>query len=160
MGLCPFVVFDCMATETSNSGSEFVDVLLGDSFPLDSCSFTRQWRDWDRVHLNFCSVHCPSAVCHSPKYSNHVLDGFFVPSALRFQLSDSTSSEYTICMPNKTSCAVVSHSKPNPEVVSGIHSVHGICGGPCCQRFLAEGGKYVCRFLAMQSFEWRLPVTT
>ena len=38
----------------------------------------------------------PSAVCHSPMYSNYVVDGFFVPSALRFLSSDFTSSEHTI----------------------------------------------------------------
>ena len=53
MGLHPFVVFDCVATEASNSGSEFVDVLLGDAFPLNSCSFKWQWRNWDRGPLEF-----------------------------------------------------------------------------------------------------------
>ena len=74
-----FDVFDSVATRASNSDSELVDVLLGDSLPLDSCSFTWQWRDWNWVHSNIWSVHCPSAVC-------------FVPSALRFQYSDFTGS--------------------------------------------------------------------
>ena len=40
---------------------------------LDSCSLKWQWRNWDRVHSKFWSVHCPSAVCHSPKCSNTLL---------------------------------------------------------------------------------------
>ena len=89
MGLRPFVVFDCIVTWASDSGSEFICVLLGHS---------AQWRNWTRVDSDFWSVHCPSAVCHSPGYSNYVVDGFFVPSALSFQSSDFTRSEYTICV--------------------------------------------------------------
>ena len=63
----------------SHGGSEFVDVLLGDSFPLDSCSLEWQRRDWDRIHSDLWSVHCPLTVCHSPGYSNHTVDGFCVP---------------------------------------------------------------------------------
>ena len=102
MGLCPFVVPDRSATWASNRGFEFVSVLLGDSFPLDSCSLKWQQKDWDRVHSNFWSVHCPVPVCHSPRYSNHTVDGFCVPSALRFESSDFASSECTICTPNET----------------------------------------------------------
>ena len=125
MGLCPSVVFDCIATWASNSGSEIVLVLLGDPFPRNSCSFKGQWRNWNRTRLNIWSVHCPSAVCHSPRYSNYVVDGFFVPSTLTFQSSDFTSSEYTICIANDTFSNVVSHSKPNPQLLSGIQSVCG-----------------------------------
>ena len=62
MGLRPVVVFDCVETWTSNSGTELFDVLPGDSFPLDSCSFKWQWPDWDRIHSDFWSVYCPSDV--------------------------------------------------------------------------------------------------
>ena len=57
---CALFVVDCVETGISNSASEFLDVLLGDSFTMDSCSFEWQWRDWDRVHSNFCSVYLPS----------------------------------------------------------------------------------------------------
>ena len=125
MGLCPSAVFDYIATWASNGGSEFVLVLLGDPFPRNSCSFKGQWKNWNRIRSNIWSVHCPSAVCHSPRYSNYVVDGFFVTSTLAFQSSDFTSSEYTICIANDTFCTVVSHSKPNPELLSGIQSVCG-----------------------------------
>ena len=150
MGLRPFLVFDCVATWASNSGSELFDVLLGDSSLVDSCSFIWQWQDWDRIHSDFWSVCCPA--CR--------LDGFFVPSALRFQSSDFTSSENTICIPNEAFCTVVSHFEPKSERVSGIHSVHGICGDLLCQHFLTKCDKFLGRFLAMQSFEWKFLVTT
>ena len=54
-----------------------------------------QQRNWKRVRSNFCSVHCPSDVCHFQRNSNYVLGGFFVPSAPRFQSSDFTSSAHT-----------------------------------------------------------------
>ena len=57
---------------------------------------------------------------------------------MRFQASDFASSEYTICIPNETVCAVVSHPKPNSVLVSWIHSVHWICGDLLCQHFLAK----------------------
>ena len=53
--------------------------------------------------------------CLDPRYSNHVLSDFFVPAALRFQYSDFTQSEYTICIPNETFYTVVSHIKPSPR---------------------------------------------
>ena len=61
LGLRPCVVFDRTAPRAFNSGSEFVDVFLGDSFPLNSCSLKLQWKNWDRVHSDFWSVHCSSA---------------------------------------------------------------------------------------------------
>ena len=78
--------------------------------------------------------------------------GFFVPSALRFQPSDFTSSEYTICISNETFRTVVSHSKPNPELVSGIRSVHGIFGDLFCQHVFAKMGHILCRFLCHAVF--------
>ena len=69
------------------------------------------------------TVHLPSAI--PQRYSNYVVDGFFVPSTLTFQSSDFTSSEYIICIATDTFCTVVSHSKPNPELLSGIQSVCG-----------------------------------
>ena len=39
------------------------------------------------------SVHCPPSICHPPWYSNHVVDCFCVPSVLRFQSPDFTSSD-------------------------------------------------------------------
>ena len=140
----------------SNSGSKFANVLHGDSSPLDSYSFKWQWRDWDRVNSNCWFAHCPLAVCHSPRYSNYFLDGFLVPPALRFQSSDFTSSEFSICIPSETFCFVVSHSKPNPELQSGNHSVHGICGDLLCEHFLTKWDKLKCQLLARQSLEWRL----
>ena len=45
-----------------NGGSELVDVLLGDSFLLKSCSCKWQWRDGHWMYKNFWHVHCPPAV--------------------------------------------------------------------------------------------------
>ena len=95
-------------------------MLIGDYFPLDSCSCKKQWRDWDRVYSKFLSAHCPSAVSHSPRYSNSVLDGVFVPSALRFQSSDFTCSKNTICIPNETFCTVASHSSQILDLYLGF----------------------------------------
>ena len=94
------------------SGSEFINVLLCDSSSLNSYCFECQCRDWNWVRSNSCSNHCPSAVCHCPKYSDHDVDCFLVPSALRFQ-SDFTSSEYTVCNANETFCTAVSPPEPN-----------------------------------------------
>ena len=98
MGLRPCVVFGCVATEASNSGF-------------------RIRRNWDRVHSNVWSVHCPSAVCQSPRCSNFIVGGFLVPSALRFQSSDFASSGHTICIPNQTLCTVRSPNQmPNLQL--------------------------------------------
>ena len=73
------VVFECHATGASNSGPELVDVLLGDSFPLNSCSFKWQWRDWDLGPLELPV--CPLSICRlslSRGTPIYVLDGFFV----------------------------------------------------------------------------------
>ena len=104
------------------------------------------------------TVHLPSVILST--YSDYVLDGFFVPSAPRFQSSDSRSSAYTVCNPNETFCTVIPHSKPNFEFVSQIHSVHGINGNLPRQHSLTKRDKLLCRFLAMQSFECWSPVTT
>ena len=72
-------------------------------------------------------------------------------TAVRFQSSGFTSSEYTICIPYETFGTVVSHSEPNPEVESGIRSVHGIRGDLLCQHFLTTWDKLRSQFLAAQS---------
>ena len=69
----------------------------------------------------------------------YVLDGFFVPSALRFESSDFTSFEYAICIPSETFCIVVSHSKQNSELVSGIHQFMGYTEICCANTFLSNG---------------------
>ena len=89
-------------------------------------------------------VHLPSVFLKGTPIT--LLMASFVPSALRFQSSDITSSH--------------SHSKPNPELVSGIHSVHGICGDLLFLHSPTKWDQFLCRFLAMQSFERRLSVTT
>ena len=126
MSLRPFVVFDCVATGHGAS---------------QSGSFKWQWRDWDRVHSNFWSVHCPSAVYHSPRYTTYCLDVFCVPSALRFQSSDFASSEYTICIPHEALCAGVSHPKPNSVLISWVHSVPRLCGDLSCQHLFSKTGQ-------------------
>ena len=93
------------------------------------------------------TVHVP--LCHSPRYSNHAVDGFRVPSALRFQSSDFASSGYTICIPDETFCAVVS------VLISGVHPVFRISGDLSCQHFFSKRDKLVCRLLAVQSLKWR-----
>ena len=148
MGLRPLVAFAYVATWACNSGSEFFDVLLGDDFPLNWCSLKWQWKNWDRVHSNFWSVHCPSAVCHSPRYSNYTVHGLFVPTVPRFQSSDFVISEYTICIADETFCTFVSHSEPNPELVSGMHSVHLLC-----QHFLTKWDTFLCRLSCHAVFQ-------
>ena len=96
-------------------GSELINVFLGDSLPLDSCSLKWQWRNWDGIHPNFWSVNCPFSVCHPPRHSYHIVDGFFVPPILRFQSPNLSGSEHAICIPNEALCAVVSHSKAKPH---------------------------------------------
>ena len=105
--MCPFVVFDRIATLAFDNGSKFLNVLFGDNFPLDSCTFEWQWRNGNGIFSNFWSVHCPFSVCHSPRHSNCVVDGVLVPSALTFQPSDFTSSEHAICSFNETPSTVV-----------------------------------------------------
>ena len=60
-GLCPFVVLDCTATWASNRGSEIVNVWLGDSFPLDSCSLKMATEGVGRgpVELPLCPLSTP-----------------------------------------------------------------------------------------------------
>ena len=65
---------------------------------------------------------------HLP-HSNHVVNCFCVPSVLRFQSPNFASSERTVCIPDETLCTVVSHSKANSELMSGVHLVDLICGG-------------------------------
>ena len=107
-------------------GSEFVSALFCDSFLLDSSSCKWQWRNWNGVHSNFWSAHCPLAVCQPPHHSNHTAVGLVVPSALRFQSSAFASPEHTLRSSNEALCNVVSHSKPNTHFVTGIHSVLGL----------------------------------
>ena len=155
--MCLFVISDRIAGHPVVAPKSSMSCLVIFS-PLNSCFLKRQWRNWDRAHSSFWSVHCPSAVCQSPKFSNHAVDCFRVPSVLRFQSSEFAISEYTFCTPSQTFCTVAWHSKPNPELVSGIHSVHWICGQSLCQHSLAMSEKFLCRLLAMQTFKWRLPV--
>ena len=79
MGVRHFVVFDCIATMASNNGSEFVDFLLGDSFPVDSNGNGGIGVGSARVPGLF-TVHLPSVIL-----KKSFLNGFFVPSSLRFQ---------------------------------------------------------------------------
>ena len=106
--LCSFVVFDCITTWDSPSG--FVLPQNGNG-------------GIGMVHSNFRSVYCPLFLRHPPRYSNHTVDNFCVPSVLRLQSPNFTSSENTICVPNEALCAVVSHPEPNHELLPGVHSV-------------------------------------
>ena len=71
------------------------------------------WRDGNQIFTDFWPVHCQPAACQPPGNSNHTFDGFFVPSALRFQSSDIPSSEHTVT--NKALCTVASGSDPNSD---------------------------------------------
>ena len=154
------LLLSLIAAWASNRGSELVNVLLGDSLPLNACSLERQRRDRNGVHSNFWPVNCPPSICHSPRYSNHTVDSSCVPSVLRLQPSDFTSSEHTICIPDETFCAVVSHSKPNSVLKSGVHPVPRLRGDLPSQHFLSKRDKLLCRLLAVQSLKGRLSVTT
>ena len=81
------------------------------------------------------------SVCHPPRHSNHIVDGFFVPPILRFQSPNFSGSEHAICIPNEALCAVVSHSKPNPilflgSVVTRLASTISPNGTNSCGGFL------------------------
>ena len=128
--------------------------------PLDSCSLKWQRRDWNGVHSNFWSVHCPLSVRHPPRCSNHTVNGFSVPSVLRFQSPNFTTSEHTICVPNETLCAVASHPKPNPVLISGVHPVPRIRCDLSCQHLFSKRDKLSRGLLAVQSLKWRPPITT
>ena len=78
--------------------------LLFDSCPLIWCSCKRYCRDGNWINTNFWPVHCPPAVCQSHRHT--------VPSGLRFQSSDFTSSEHTVCITHEAFCTVASHSEP------------------------------------------------
>ena len=96
-----------------------------------------------------------ACVCHSPRCSDHIVDGFCVPSVLRFQSPDIASSDH--CSPNETLCAVVSHSKPHSVVISGVLPVHRICGDLSCQHFLSERDEFLCRLLTCSISNGVLP---
>ena len=53
-----------------------LNVLLGDSFTLEShtVKLPRSRQHW--VHSDFWSDHCPSSICESPWHPNHVVDHF------------------------------------------------------------------------------------
>ena len=124
------------------------------------CSFKWQWKNWNRIRSNFWSVHCPSAVGHHQGTPITMLTASLSHLLRGSNLLISRALKYTICFLDETFCSVVSHSKPNPELVSGIHSVHWICGALFHQHFLTNWDKFLCLLLAMQSFTWRPPVTT
>ena len=96
-----FVIFDGVAALASDRGSELINVFLGDSLPLNSCSLKRQRRDWDGIHPDFWSVNCPCSVGHPPRHSNHIVDGFFVSPILRLQSPNFSGAEHAICIPNE-----------------------------------------------------------
>ena len=143
--LCPRVVFDRIATLTSDSGPEVLKILFGNSFPLNPYTFAWCWRTRNRIFPNFWTVHCPPAVCHSPHNSTYIVDGFFVPSAPRFQPPDFKSSEYPICIPDEAFCTVAAHSEPDPEFASWVRSVHRICGDLFCQHLVNKRNKFLRR---------------
>ena len=88
VSLCAFPVLDRVAPRTTHSGSEFINVLLCDSFPLDARSC--KWRWWSTRISGLFTVHPPSV--NLQRTPNNVVECLFVPSALRFPSSDFTSS--------------------------------------------------------------------
>ena len=74
MGLRPFVVFVCVATKASNSATEFVDVLLGDSFRIRASS-----DDSGRIGIGstggsgLSTAHLPSAIFQCTSFVSHLL---------------------------------------------------------------------------------------
>ena len=81
---------------------------------------------------------CPLSICRLSvsKVLHCVVDGFLVPRTLRFQTSDFTSSATPSAFSLKHSD--FSNSEPNPELVSGIHSVDWICEDLFCQHSLTK----------------------
>ena len=68
------------------------------------CVQNQKRRQDARLKTEFTSKgnQCPLSIRHPPRYSNHAIDGFCVPSVLRFQSPNFTSSEHAICIPNET----------------------------------------------------------
>ena len=100
------------------------------------------------------------SVCHPQRHSNHTIDGFFVTSVLRFPSPNFSGSEHAICIPNEALCAVVSHSKPNPILISGVHSVPRFCGDSSCQHLLSKRNKLLWWLLSVHPLKWRLSIST
>ena len=96
---------------------------------------------------------CPLPTCQAAKQSNHTVDGLLVPSALRFQSSDFTCSERTLCTSNETFCTVVS-SEPHSEV---LYLGFGLLIGAveiCLANTLSPNGTNSCdRFLPCSLFQ-------
>ena len=61
-------------------------------------------------------------------------------------------------VPMKHSALLFRHSKPDFVLVLRIHSVHGVHGDLLCQHLPMKRDKFSGWLLAMQSFEWLLPV--
>ena len=155
MGLSPFVVFDRVATKTSNSGSDFFDVLLGDSVPQDSYFVKWQWRDWDRVHSNFWSV-LPSVVLQGTPITllmtslSHLLCG----SNLLISHTLNTPSAFTM----KLSTLSFRISSQLPNLYLGIHCAWDL------RRLASPTLSHQMRLMFVSVschavFEWRLPLT-
>ena len=103
---------------------------------------------WGPLELLVCPVR------HPQRYSNHTVDSFCVPSVLRLQSPNFTSSEHTVCVPNQTLCDVDSHPEPNAVLIPGVHSVPRLCGNLSCQHLLSKRDKVLCRLLAVHALKW------
>ena len=143
MSLRQIVVFDSVATRASNSSSEFVDVLLRDSsFPLDSCSFKWQRRDWNRVTSNFWPVFCPSDVCQSPTFLmaplSHLLCGanLLISRALKTpSASPIEHSAMLFLFPSQFRTCICDLCLEVSQPFGGTHSSERARWG-CCTNFL------------------------
>ena len=76
-------------------------------------SLKRHWWWWHRVNLCCRPVYSPLAIDFSPRDSDHIEDGFFVPPVLLYYPPDLSRSEYTSCRPDEALGTVAFHSQPH-----------------------------------------------
>ena len=103
------------------------------------------------------TVHSPSVILQGTPITlmmasvSHLLCG----SNLLISRTLNTPSAFTM---NILRCCFASQAKFRTGIWD--HSVHWICGDLLCQHLLAKRDELLCRLLAVQSFKWRLFVTT
>ena len=92
------------------------------------------------------SVYCSLAICRPPRHSNHTVDGLFVPSALRLQTFDFTSTEHSFYNSNETHRTVVARFTFRISYPGFVE----IC---VATTFLTKRDELLSRFRAMQSLD-------
>ena len=104
--------FDRIATRAPCSGTEALSVCSRDSLPLYSSSLKRHWWWWQGVSFCRWPVHNPFSISNSPRDSDHMDNGLFVPPVLMFYPADLSRTRHTFCRRREALGTAVSHSQP------------------------------------------------